>query len=52
MKICRHCLMALKSKGEIDVYKTIDIELEFEENKPVFCEWCGEPIEDGELYEI
>ena len=52
MRICKHCLDAIMSRGEVKRYTTIDIELELEEDETILCEWCEEPIFEPYIYEI
>lgn len=50
MKLCRHCIEELKSRGEV-IFVNYDsvIDAEESEEMDIECEWCGEY---DDLYEV
>lgn len=50
MKICKHCMEEMKSRGEV-VYVNYDemMSIEEAEEMEIACEWCGEY---DDLYEV
>jgi len=47
MVVCRDCLMAIISRGELDKgYEVIEV------GEHCTCDWCDEELLDDEVYEI
>lgn len=42
MKLCKHCIMELKSRGEQVFVGDLLFDSEEAEEEKVTCDWCGE----------